>query len=275
MTFRLPNRLGDHVEVSGRFHLKPLLRSVAFPQVGFVLALAQGSVRLLEVVADLEPSAVRVEDMPSSVASAVGKASVTDRSPSRRIQGSEGRKVRMRQYVRQIDRSLRPLFNGLDVPLILAATEPLDSIFRSVNSYPHLVSEGIMGNPEALSDADLVAQMRIVLDRLQANELRSLKERFELQFADGRATGDIAEAARAATFGVVDTLLVDIDEAVPGYIDEENGAVTFSETSDAVNYGVVDEIARRAWLSGARVLAVRREDIPGRGSLAAILRYRL
>jgi hypothetical protein len=36
---------------------------------------------------------------------------------------------------------------------------------------------------------------------------------------------------------------------------------------------VVDEIARRAWLAGGRVLAVRRDEIPGEGSVAAILRY--
>jgi hypothetical protein len=40
-----------------------------------------------------------------------------------------------------------------------------------------------------------------------------------------------------------------------------------------INYGVVDEIARRVWLNGGRVLAVRCSDIPGKGSLAAILRY--
>ena len=37
--------------------------------------------------------------------------------------------------------------------------------------------------------------------------------------------------------------------------------------------GVADEIARRAWLSGARLVAVRREDVPGGGDLASILRY--
>src|SRR5215470_9809984 len=36
-TFRLPNRLLSSVEVSDRFHLKPLLRSVTFPQVAFLL----------------------------------------------------------------------------------------------------------------------------------------------------------------------------------------------------------------------------------------------
>lgn len=34
-----------------------------------------------------------------------------------------------------------------------------------------------------------------------------------------------------------------------------------------------DEIASRVWLAGGRVLAVRREDVPGGGSIAAILRY--
>ena len=30
---------------------------------------------------------------------------------------------------------------------------------------------------------------------------------------------------------------------------------------------------RRLWLNGGKVLAVRRDDIPGQGSVAAILRY--
>jgi hypothetical protein len=42
---------------------------------------------------------------------------------------------------------------------------------------------------------------------------------------------------------------------------------------DAVSYGVADEIARRVLLSGGRVLAVHKPDVPGGGPLAAILRY--
>src|SRR5208283_4188430 len=126
-TFRLPNRLVNLVEVSDRFHLKPLLRSVTFPQVAFVLALAQNSVRLLEVVADLEPAEVAVPDLPASAADAVGLSSIKGRAPRRKIQGSEGQKVRLHQYSRQIDRALRPLLNGLDVPLTLSATDDVAS----------------------------------------------------------------------------------------------------------------------------------------------------
>ena len=153
-TFRLPNRLLSILEVSDRFYLKPLLRAVTFPQVAFVLALAQNSVRVIEVSADDEPAEVRVPDLPSDAASAAGRSSLADRAPTRRIQGDEGQKLRLRQYSRHIDLALRPFLNGLDVPLILAATEPLDSIFRSVNSYPHLAPESIAGNPEASSGAD-------------------------------------------------------------------------------------------------------------------------
>ncbi len=274
-TFRLPNRLVNLVEVSDRFHLKPLLRSVTFPQVAFVLALAQNSVRLLEVVADLEPAEVAVPDLPASAAAAVGLSSIKGRAPRRKIQGSEGQKVRLHQYSRQIDRALRPLLNGLDVPLILAAAEPLDSIFRSVNTYPQLAPMTISGNPEATPDADLVLSARSVLDQLHASQLQALHELYQRRGAEGRAAQDIADVARAATRGAVEVVFVDIDEVIPGSVDETTGALTLGATDDAASYGVVDEIAQRLWLSGGRVLAVRRDDVPGRNSVAAILRYPL
>jgi hypothetical protein len=89
----------------------------------------------------------------------------------------------------------------------------------------------------------------------------------------GRASDDLAAIARAATFGAVDTAFVDIDETVPGFVDEADGALTLDDSDDSSNYGVVDEIARRVLLARGRVLAVRREDIPGDGPAAAILRY--
>lgn len=90
---------------------------------------------------------------------------------------------------------------------------------------------------------------------------------------DGRATTDIAQAARAATFGAVDTLIVDMGNTVSGFVDETEGTVTLDAAPDAVNYGVVDEIALRVLQTGGRVLSARREDVPREADLAAILRY--
>lgn len=277
-TYRLPNRLNTAVDVSDRFHLKPLLQAVTFPQSAFVLALAQNSVRLLELNAESPIYSVPVPGLPSDVASAVGLPSISGRTQDKhnmggRIQGAEGQKVRMRQYARAIDRALRPVLSGLDLPLILAAAEPLAGIYRSVNSYPNLTEAIIAGNPEETPDEELGTSARGILDKLYAAELDGLKDKMARRAAHGRAVTDLSDVARAATYGAVETLFVDIDQVVPGRVDEQTGAVTLSDSDDAVGCGVIDEILRRALLSGAEIFAVRAEDMPGGGAVAAGVRF--
>ncbi|MGN6275196.1 MAG: baeRF11 domain-containing protein [Solirubrobacterales bacterium] len=272
-SFRLPNRLTAAVQVADRYYVKPLLRTTTFPQTAFVLALAEGSVRLLEVTPDLPTFEVRVPDLPSDAADAAGKASITDRSAARRLQGTEGRKTLVRSYARAVDKALRAVLVGQDVPLILAASEPIDSIFRSVNSYPHLADRSLPGSPEAATDAELGEAAREVLDDLYADQLRDLTDLFEERSSAGRTAVEINDLGRAATFGAVETLFVDIDAKLAGTIDEESGAVTLDEAEQAGDYGVVDELCRRVVLAGGTVLAVRAADVPGGGSAAAILRY--
>jgi hypothetical protein len=227
----------------------------------------------VEVTREGAPFTVDVADLPTDAASAVGKASIGDRSMSGRLQGSEGQKVRLRQYARAVDQALRGVLSGLELPLILAATEPLDSIYRGLNSYPHLVEPGIASNPDRMSDIELAAEARTVLDKVYADEIAAMGDLYEVRSSQGRVSSDIDTAARAATHGAVDTLLVDIDAQVQGELHEETGAVTFSDGDDAETYGVIDEIARRVMLNGGRVLAVRDADVPGGGPVAAILRY--
>ncbi len=275
LTFRLANRLTATAEVADRFHVKPLLRAVTAGQEALVLALAQGGVRLVEVSADLPAAPVAVPDLPRDMSAAVGRSGLDSRSPRGRIQGSEGRKVRMAQYARAVDAALRDLLAGRETPLILAATAPLDSIFRSTCTYPHLARQTIAGNPETISDHDLAVAARGILDEIHADQVRDFAALFDTRSRQGRTTTDIAHAARAATFGAVAHIAADIDARVPGRVDEQDGRVSFAEAASAATYGVVDEIVGRALLSGARVLALRREDVPGNGPLAAILRYPL
>ena len=92
--------------------------------------------------------------------------------------------------------------------------------------------------------------------------LHDVHELYRLRESESRAAGDLAVIARAATFGAIDTVLVDIDEVLPGTIDDGRaGAIELAEADGAVTYGVVDEIAiAGCWRSGGSVLAVRRED---------------
>lgn len=272
IAFRLPNRLVEMVAVADRFHLKPLLRSITFPQVALVLAVAQNSVRLLEVLPEGPAREVTIADLPDDIRDAVRISHVDDQSPRGKSQSSAAEKGHIRAYCRSIDQAIRPLLSGRDVPLILAAADPLSSIYRSVNTYPHLAQTTIQGNPERTPDGDLANRSREILDEIYNSQMTDIHDLFDRRQSEGRAGVDVANTARAATYGMVDTLIVDINSVIPGFVDEE-GAVEFSDTDDAVAYGVVDEITRRVWVNRGTVLAVRRDQVPGGGDLAAILRY--
>lgn len=151
-------------------------------------------------------------------------------------------------------------------------TKPLAALFRSVSALPAL-KESIVGNPDRLTAAELATAARPVLDAHYAEQIQDFHRLYEERTGQQRTTTDISDAARLATFGGIDRLPIDIDGVIDGYIDDETGEVTFAGSGDAVNYGIVDEITGRALRTGAKVMAVRKADIPGGHDLAVISRY--
>jgi hypothetical protein len=273
-TFRLPNHLNAHVQVADRFFVKPLMRSITFPHLGYVIALSQNETRLLEVLPEGASYRVDVDGLPSSMDHALASMGTGGRAPRGRISGAEGAKVRMVQYSRKINQALRSVLDG-ESPLIIAGTEPLVSIFRASSTYPYLTEQAITGNPETTSDADLTTEARAILDDTYAAEVQEQLGLFQQRRSSNRATSQLSEVAIAATMGMVDTVFVDIDDNVMGRMDPDSGAVEFSDDNDPEAYGLVDEIVRRVWRTGGSVVAVRRDEVPDGETVAAILRYPL
>ena len=266
-SYRLANRLPELVQVSDRFHIKPLLRAVTFPHRALILALSENHVRLIETFSDLPPEDVRVPGLPKDAASQARHSSISA------SHGSESQQRLHIQYCRAIDAALRPVLAARGLPLIVAAVEPLASVYPGVNRYDGLLPDTIRVSPDHVADGELAKAAIPLLDKAYAAEIGDLRVLFGRRAGEGRTATDIADAARLATQGAVDVLLVDMDRTVPGTVDED-GAVHFAPVDDATAYGVVDEIAGRVLAASGRVLAVRRADLPeGADTLAAILRY--
>jgi hypothetical protein len=270
--FRLPDPPKPLAEVADRFHLTPLIKAMTSPHDVFVLALAEESARLIHAFVNFPPVRLQIPDLPRNAEEATRRPSFHVRAPRRRLQNLEGEKVLLHKYVRKVEQAVHGALAGLNTPLVLAAEEPMASMFRSLNTYPRLADEMIEGNPEQVTDAELEDAAIPILDRLYSRELKAVIALYD-ELKPRRATTDVSYAAHAATAGAIEQLLVDLDAVIPGLVSDLDGSVTYSASDDAETYSVVDEVARRALSTGAKVMGARREELPDRAPLAAILRY--
>ena len=271
-TFRLANRLEASVEVADRFHLLPLLRAVTFPHEAFILAVSENGVRLVHIFSDMPAQKVKVPGLPKSAASHAGKTTLNDKSSFTRIHGEEGQRTRHLSYLRAIDGALRPILSGRDLPLIVAAVDPLAHLYPSVNTYHRLASQQIRISPDSVKENELARLAVPVLDGVYTDDLKRLTQAFEDHTSSGHTATDLTDVARAATYGAVETLFADMNDTRPGLIDDE-GHVSFADAETTGTYRLVDEVARRVIVKGGRVIAVRNGQVPGGRSVGAILRY--
>jgi hypothetical protein len=273
LTYRLPSRLQRMSEVSDRFHLRPLIGALSFPSVAFVLAFSQKTARLIEVGPDHPGKEVEVADLPTGIAELARTAGDDPEAPAL-MPGGQAHKTLIEKYARSIDRAVSRVVAAAQAPLILACVDYLSPIYRSIDSSQTLLDETIYGNPDQVSPRELGERALDIVRRHEAQRLEEIRERHGRWRTIGRASSNLADVARAATAGAVDTLLFDIDGATYGHISEDTGVIQLAREPSASSYDIVDEAIGRTILTGGAVLGVRRADLPDAASpVAALLRF--
>jgi hypothetical protein len=87
------------------------------------------------------------------------------------------------------------------LPVVLAATQPVEALVRSVSAIP-LLARTIAGSPDHLSEAELANAARPVLDAHYRSQIADFHRNFEQRAGVNRATTDLSDAAQAATSAV-------------------------------------------------------------------------
>ncbi len=269
--YRLANTLQPHVSVGDRFDIGPLLRSVTFTNSGYVLSVAEGRDRLLELSADSSPIELKLA-LPEELDTVLEDTKYQGRFDRHRADGATGERVERERYCRLVHEAVLAHVAGSTLPMILAASKDLEPAYRAVNTYRGLLESGIDANPESLSVDELDKRARAILDDHYENKVVLWRELFGTRKANGLATSQLSEVARAATASGVESLMFDMDSTLEGSIDDM-GVVNEVTESDAEHYGIIDEIAARVLRSGGTVKAVRAEDLPDETPVAAMLRF--
>jgi hypothetical protein len=283
--FRLPVTFAEQVVVADRFHVTPLLQLLSGDGRYYVLAFSQNRVRLLQGTA-FGTHEVDIAGLPTSLAQALcfhdrDEPLMFHTHPALKLGrwgaifsgqgvGIDDHKDDLLLYFRQIDRGLHHLLRDEHAPLVLASVNYLWPIYHTVNTYPHLLDQGIAGNPDRLSERELHEKVwPIVKDAFEAAQGQAVAQYRQLA-GTGRTSNDPTEVVRAAYGGQVAILFVARDREQPGTYDARRGEVEVHGESRPGDEDLLNFAAIHTLLHAGTVFVVKPDDVPGGGLLAAI-----
>ncbi|MFN3687003.1 hypothetical protein [Salinarimonas sp.] len=271
-TFRLPMQVGRRVEISDRFHVKPLAPILARPHDAYVLEMSQKRVRLLAVT-EGDVSEVDVPDLPRSLDDFITSERTPEITDMAETQQSAEKKMRQEQFAHGIERALRPFLQNKSTPLVVAGVDTITTFFRHATHYPHLTKETISGNQEHTHDQEIAERARAIVASHEKERVEALIARAEALRNENRGSFDISEIARAAEEGRVEALVVCLDEAVYGTLEAGIGSFVPGAEASATTYDVLDELVGRTLRTGGTALAAPRGDLREGVKAAAVFRY--
>jgi len=286
--YRLPLAFEKLVMVSDRFHFKPLLPFFANDRHFYVLALSQNEVRLLEgtrhtvdevVLEDTLPDlaeALKFDRFNKNLQYHTGTASTSGGDRGAVFHGhdpSDDDKSRILRWFHKINDELSGVLAGEQAPLVLAGVEYLFPLYQEANTYPNLVEEGIPGNPEELSAETLHTRAwPLVRPIFMAAQEQAAAEYRQLA-GTGQATNDVPEVVLAAHRGRVAALFVAVGRQVMGRFDPKGQSVELAAEADSTAGDLLNLAALLTLKNGGSVYAVEPDQVPGEGTLAAVLRW--
>lgn len=271
-TFRLPTRVARRVEISDRFHVKPLATVLSRPHDAYVLEMSIKRVRLLRV-SEGDVEEVDVPGLPRSLDDFIANERTPEITDMGDVQQSAEKKMRQEQLAHGIERALRPFLQGKSTPLVVAGVDTVTTFFRHATSYPHLTAETISGNQEHTHDQELAERARAIVAAHEKERIGAVIARAEAMRNENRGSFDISEIARAAEEGRVEALVVCLDEAVYGTLEAGVGSFVPGAESSVATYDVLDELVGRTLRTGGTVLPAPREQLPEGLKAAAVFRY--
>lgn len=286
--YRLPLSFDELVVVTNRFHIKPLLALFACDGQFYVLALSQNEVRLLQGTR-YGVDEVDLPDVPRSLAEALRYD-----DPERQLQfhtptpvgaggqaaifhghgvGTDDAKANILRYFHQIDRGVSRLIRGEQAPLVLAGVDYLLPIYRQANTYPQLLEEGILGNPEGLTGEELHDHAWAIVEPHFLKAQGEASARYRRLAGTDQASSKLAKVVAGAYQGKIEELFVALGVQRWGAFDPDAGRVLHHPEAEPGDEDLLDFAAIHTLLHGGTVYAVSPEEMPDETPVAAVFRY--
>ncbi len=290
--YRLPYQVSSVSVVSKTFHVKPLFPLFSEDTTFYLLALSQKQVRLFQATL-YDVRQLELEDMPGSL-----EEMLADEEREKEVQmhsgdrvgntrdkgsavfhgqgaGSDEANAKRLQFFHQVDRSVQTHLQGQQAPLVLAGVEALFPLYRRANTYPHLLDQGVQGNPDGLSAKQLHAQAVEIVRPVLLKNWNEDEARYRQLAANGggKTSQRLREILSAAYYGRVETLFAAVGVQQWGTFDEKTDTAHLHDEQNPGDGDLLNAAAVQTLQHGGKVYAVPPTDIPATGTIAAILRH--
>jgi hypothetical protein len=284
--FEVRQHFDDSVCIGHHFHLFPLIPALQRQKAEFyILALSLKHARLLRCTDRTSEEVPLPPDTPGSLEDWLNtrhprKAGNPGPAPQEAVEEPAGsftssadrdnKHPHIANFYRVVSNAVSDTLKDRTAPLVAAGVEHELVIYRDVNTYPHLIENGVVGSPDSLKGAELHGRaLEIVQERLKQPVEKALAN-FEKSGGSDRAATDAPKIIKAAFEGRVAHLFVAEGAKFMGIFDkgtmhvQQNGP----RSEDLVNAAALQTIAY-----GGDVFTLRREQVPGNGLMAATLRF--
>ncbi|WP_194021062.1 hypothetical protein [Nodosilinea sp. LEGE 07298] len=283
--YRLPLEFELLVVVGDRFHLKPLLPLFSSDRYFYLLALSQNQVRLYQATR-YHISEVDLERVPTSLAEALRYDDPQAQLQFHNVSGSgstpnyhghgvgtDDNKENIQRFLRTVNEGLHSYLNQEDAPLVIASVDYLQPIYREVNTYPHLLEDGVSGNPDEAKPDDLrEAAWKKVSALLEASHQQAMVHYNNLKSTD-QASDRLPDLLPAACRGQVDVLFTKANAHCWGQFDFNSGQLQQHDQPQPHDQDLLDLVAVQTFLQGGTVYLLDEEAMPTQTPVAAVYRY--
>jgi len=287
--YHLPIDVRERVVVADRFFLRPMMPLYQTRGRFYVLGLSLNAVRLFEgrreglEAIDLEgvvPTSFddalgyeeydKVVQVHSTSAAGLGRPGMVHGHGDN---DQEKFKKDVLHYFQLVGKGLTALLRDKQAPLILAAVQEHFPLYKTANKHPHLLDEGLTGNPDALAPHELHERAWPLAERWLLRERDVALERFHELRASGRVSSKVEDLVRAAEEGRVDVLLLSEDTELWGTFDAANAEVKLHLDPGGGGEELLDRAAYSTLARGGTVFTVPNARLPEGRPAAAVYRY--
>ncbi len=287
--FVFPRTVGELVVVADSFHVKPLRKFLQSTDQYQLLALSLDEIEIYQGTRNSIESVVTAPEMPKTIKEALG-GDVEEEYPNpspfavrrrgRLIMnsgnggGRDEREIDEERFFRAIDTAVHEhVSKNSKLPLVLVALAEHHHHFHKVSNNPYLQTEGVKINPKAVKEDQLRDLAWQAMEPQYHARLDAMKDDFKVAQSRKLGSDELADVAKAAVAGRVNTVFLEENRILRGRIDSGTGKIEAGDDTNPAVDDMLDDLGELVERNGGQVFLIPTDHMPTTTGVAAIYRY--